>query len=96
MPPTARRRAASEAPTPPQPLDPVIERAEIRWREFETQNGEGRIALFLETLEDAEVMDDELAFEMLNILHTDAVKSGGRTRFAELVGDSASAARGVP
>ena len=83
--PTAPARAA-EAPTPPLPLDPVTERGESRWREFESQNGEGRIAVFFKTLEDAEVMTDDLAFEMLNILHTDAVKSGGRTRFAECVG----------
>src|SRR4051794_3876720 len=83
--PTAPARAA-EAPTPLLPPDPVTERAESRWREFESQNGSGRIALFLETLEDAEVMTDDMAFEMLSILHTDAVKSGGRTRFAECVG----------
>jgi len=77
---------ASEAPTPPLPLDPVTERGDSRWREFESQNDGGRIAVFLKTLEDAEVMTDDLAFEMLSILHTDAVKSGGRTRFAECVG----------
>jgi hypothetical protein len=82
--PTAPARAA-EAPTPPLPLDPATERGESRWREFESQNGGGRIAVFLKTLEDAEVMTDDLAFEMLNILHTDAVKSGGRRRFAECV-----------
>ena len=82
--PTAPVRAA-EAPTPPLPLDPATERGESRWREFESQNGGGRIAVFLKTLEDAEVMTDDLAFEMLNILHTDAVKSGGRRRFAECV-----------
>lgn len=83
--PTAPIRAA-EAPVPPPPLDPVAEKAESRWREFESQNSEGRIAVFLETLEDAEVMTDDLAFEMLSLLHTDAVNSGGRTRFAEWVG----------
>ncbi|MGO8896757.1 MAG: SEC-C metal-binding domain-containing protein [Isosphaeraceae bacterium] len=83
--PTAPARAA-EAPTPPLPLDPVTERRESRWREFESQNDGGRIAVFLKTLEDAELMTDDLAFEMLSILHTDAVKSGGRTRFAECVG----------
>jgi hypothetical protein len=82
--PTTPARAA-EAPTPPLPPDPATERGDSRWREFESQNGEGRIAVFLETLEDAEVMTDDLAFEMLSILHTDAVKSGGRTRFAECV-----------
>ena len=83
--PTAPARAA-KAPAPPPPLDPVTERGKSRWREFESQNGEGRIAVFFDTLEDAEVMTDELAFEMLSLLHTDAVKSGGHTRFAECVG----------
>jgi SEC-C motif len=82
--PTARARGA-KAPTRPVPLDPVAARAESLWRDFESQNGEDRLALFLKTLEDAEVMTDDLAFEMLSILHTDAVKSGGRTRFAECV-----------
>ena len=68
---TAPARGA-EAPTPPLPPDPVTERAESRWREFESQNGGGRIAVFLETLEDAEVMTDDMAFEMLSSLHTDA------------------------
>ncbi len=37
-----------------------------------------------------------MAFEMLNVLHTDAVKSGGRTRFAECVERTPRAlARGV-
>jgi hypothetical protein len=63
-----------------------MERGNSRWREFESRNGEDRIAVFLETVEDAEVITDDLAFEMLGILHTDAVKSGGRTRFAECVG----------
>ncbi len=83
--PNAPARAV-EAPAPPRPPDPVAERGESRWREFESQNDEGRIAVFLETLEDSELMDDEMAFEMLSILHSDAVQSGGRTRFAECVG----------
>lgn len=77
---------AVEAPVRPPPLDPISERRESRWQEFESQNGEGRVALFLQTLEDAEVMTDDLAFEMLSLLHTDAVESGSRTRFAECVG----------
>src|SRR5438105_1534893 len=63
--PIAPARAA-EAPTLPLEPDPVTERAESRWREFESQHGGGRIAVFLETLQDAEVMTDDLAFEMLN------------------------------
>jgi hypothetical protein len=76
---------ATEDPTPPLPPDPVTERGDKLWREFESQNGEGRIAVFLKTLEDAEVMTDGIAFEMLSVLHADAVKGGGRTRFAECV-----------
>jgi SEC-C motif len=77
---------AAKASTTPTPHDPVTERGNILWREFQSQTGEDRIAVFLKTVEDAEVMDHELAFEMLNILHEDAAKSGDRTRFAELVG----------
>ena len=83
--PPAPARAA-KAPKSPRPLDPVTERGDNLWREFESQNGEDRIAVFLKTLEDAEVMADDLAFEMLSVLHTDAMKSGGRIRFAECVG----------
>ena len=85
--PAAPARAAeAPAPAPPPPPDPAAEREDSRWREFESQNGEGRIAVFHETLEDAELMTDEMAFAMLGALHTDAVKSGERTRFAEFVG----------
>ncbi len=77
--------ASKKAPTPPRPHDPIAERAESLWKEFESRNGEDRIAVFLETLEDAEVMTDDMAFEMLQILHKDAVKSSNRARFAECV-----------
>src|SRR3954452_16556099 len=69
---------SSKAPTPALPPDPITERAESLWREFESQNGEGRIAVFSKVLEDAEVMTDDLAFEMLRIIYEDAVKSGDR------------------
>jgi hypothetical protein len=75
-----------KAPTPPRPLDPIAERGDILWREFESRDGEDRIAVFMKTLEDDEVMADDMAFEMLSVLHTDAVRSGSRTRFAECVG----------
>jgi hypothetical protein len=75
-----------EAPTPAPPLDPITERGNRLWGEFESRDEEGRIAVFLETLEDAEVMTDDMAFEMLNILRADAIKSGDRARVAEWVG----------
>jgi SEC-C motif len=78
--------ARDEETTVPAPLrDPADEKAESYWREFESQVGDDRIAVFLKALEDDEVMDDELAFEMLRILREEAVKRGGRTRFAEHV-----------
>jgi hypothetical protein len=76
---------APKAPEPPPPPDPIAERAQRRWDEFESQSDEGRIAVFLETLEDAEVMEDELAVEMLRRLHSDAVERGDRVRLSELV-----------
>ncbi len=41
--------------------------------------------MFFEALNDPEMISDELAFEMFQILHKDAVESGHRTRFAECV-----------
>ena len=82
--PTASARTP-QTPSHPLPLDPVTERGESCWREFESANDEGRIAVFKKTLEDAEVMTDDLAFEMLSILRGDAMKSTARTRFAECV-----------
>src|SRR5215469_13785448 len=52
---------ADEAPAAPVPPDPIAQRAEVHWQEFKAQKGDGRIAVFLETLEDVEVMDDDLA-----------------------------------
>ena len=76
---------ATRASKPPSPPDPVVERAERLWEEFESQSAEGRIAVFLEALEDAEAMDDSLAFEMLSRLHSDAMMCGGRRRYCEFV-----------
>jgi SEC-C motif len=67
---------------PPRPRDPAAERAHARWKEFESQDRTGRIAVFLKTLDDPELMEDEMAFEMLNRLHAEAVTAGERPRFA--------------
>jgi len=77
---------ATEPPADPRPPDPVAERGDALWQEFESQTGEGRIAVFHKTLEDDEVIEHDLAFEMLCMLHTDAVASGGRARFSDCVG----------
>jgi hypothetical protein len=75
----------SKAPKPPQPPDPIRERGEQIWGEFESSTEEGRIAIFLETLQDAEVMDDSLAYEMLSCLHSDATERGDRSSISERV-----------
>src|SRR5262249_53993615 len=73
-------------PEPSPPPDPITQRAEIRWKEFESSTEEGRIALFLETLEDTELMTDDMAFEMLSRIHQDALNRGDRGRIPALVG----------
>jgi hypothetical protein len=70
---------------PPGPPDPAKEKWETRWKEFESQEAVSRSAVFLRTLDDTELMTDEMAFEMLNRLHEDAVLAGEQARFAELV-----------
>jgi hypothetical protein len=56
-----------------------------RWEEFKAKDLEGRIAVYLATLEDKELMDDEMAFEMLNVLHDELAKANQRDRFPLLV-----------
>ena len=54
------------------PPDPHIEARnaafDARWEEFEKQDYEGQIALFLKTLDEKELMDDDMAFEMVDLL----------------------------
>ncbi len=72
-------------PTPAPPPDPRIEAINARWLEFKEATDEGRRVLFVKTLDEPELMDDEMAFEMLNKLYNSAVKSGERDRCEELL-----------
>jgi hypothetical protein len=56
-----------------------------RWEEFEAQDYEGRIRLFLQTLDEEDLMDDEMAFEMLNLIYYESVKRDERERFDGLI-----------
>ncbi|MDH3604892.1 MAG: SEC-C metal-binding domain-containing protein, partial [Candidatus Tectomicrobia bacterium] len=78
-------RPAAPPPAPPSPPDPRMEAINARWEAFEEQDYEGRIALFTETLDDAELMDDEMAFEMLNTLYSPTIEHDERDRFDALV-----------
>lgn len=82
--PTVPARA-EKAPAPAPPPDPITEKQDALWKKFESQTGEDRVATFLEALDDAEVMSDDLAFEMLQVIHPDAVVSDRRARLAECV-----------
>jgi hypothetical protein len=70
---------------PPEPPDPAMEKINARWREFEAQDPAGRVAVYRKALDEPELMEDEIAFEMLSCLHTDALQSGERSRFDEYV-----------
>ncbi len=85
--PSRRWTTADVDDTPPAPLprDPADERADAVWHEFEAADDEGRIEIFLKALDDAEVMDGQMAYGMLQVLHNEAIASGHRTRFATWV-----------
>ncbi len=51
---------------PKPPPDPRVQAWNARWEEFESANYEDRISLFTRTLDEPELMDGEMAFEMLN------------------------------
>ncbi len=69
---------------PPVPYDPRAEAWEARWQEFRLSNYESRIDLFTRTLDEPELMDEELAHEMLNELFSQAEARNQRDRFDEL------------
>lgn len=88
----ARRVAQAPEPLAPPPSDPHlapdpdIEALNARWEEFEAEDYEGQIALFSKTLdEESELMDDEMAFEMLNTIYLEAIEHNERDRFDALL-----------
>jgi hypothetical protein len=81
--PSSTEKLAPEKP--PRPRNPLQLKWDAIWNEFKSQQGEPREAVFLRTLDDNELMNDEAAFEMLNGLHEDAVARGERERFGRMV-----------
>ena len=61
---------------PPAPVDPRDLPRKARWKEFQFKDDKGRIDVFLKTLDDQELMTDEMAFEMLSQLRQEAVARG--------------------
>ena len=79
-----KRSPAALSPRLPPSADPRIQAFDERWEEFEAADYEARLALFLRTLDEPELMDGEMAFEMLNTLHSETAARQERYRFEEL------------
>ena len=59
--------------------------ARERWNEFEAADYENKISIYLKTLLDKILMDDEMAFEMLSEIHSEGTKRNESGRFVELL-----------
>jgi hypothetical protein len=84
-PPPAPAQVKAFQPPPPPPPDPHMEAINARWEAYEVLDYEGRMALFRQTLDEPELMDDEMAFEMLHNLYDSALKRDERDRFDTLI-----------
>lgn len=77
--------AAEAAASAPPPVDPVVEAIDAVYDAFEAADDEGRIALFYRTLEEGELMDGEMAFDMLSEINQTLIKRGERGRLDDMV-----------
>ncbi len=71
--------------TPRKETDPRIEAFNARLKDFEAADYEGKFNIFSRTLDDPELMDGEMAFEMLQDLFRYTIEHGERNRFDVLV-----------
>ena len=69
----------------PEPRDPKIDALNARWEAFETKDYEGQVALYLQTLNEPVLMDDDMASDMLSSLWSAAAEHGEMQRFCEWV-----------
>jgi hypothetical protein len=72
-------------PEGPKETDPHIEAINRRWEEFEAGDYESRIACYLQTLGEPDLMDGDLAFDMAEKIYFEAVRRGDLDRFTLLV-----------
>jgi hypothetical protein len=92
----ARRQAAKEipqelVPPPPVPLpsppsDLEAQDGDELWEAFKEADYEEKISLFEQTLEERELMDGGMAFNMLNEIYPEALEREERSRFDGLIG----------
>ena len=85
-PPMPVATPASKAVVATPPDDPHMEAIYARWNEFEEADEDLQPELFLKTLDEPELMDDEMAFEMLSTIFQSGCKSPERNRIEEFVG----------
>lgn len=65
--------------------NPHTKALDARWQEFEAQDYDDQIAVFLKTLEEPDLMDDQMAFEMLDTIHGTTKEPEQRNRYDALV-----------
>ncbi len=82
--PTTEREASVREESSKSLPDLDIDAWNQRYDEFEAADYEERIALFKRTLDESELMNDEMAFEMLYRLFEETAKRGERERFDKL------------
>jgi hypothetical protein len=81
----ADRQSAGDEKTRERKSEPRVEAGGVRWREFAAAHYEDKLALFIRTLDDPELMDAEMAFAMLNEIFRHSAERGERDRFDALV-----------
>jgi len=77
--------AAEATAGAPPPVDPVVEAINAVYEAFEAADDEGKIALFYRTLEEGELMDGEMAFDMLSEINQILIERGERGRLDDMV-----------
>jgi hypothetical protein len=87
--PVSKAQPTSDAPEreerPKPPPDPRVEAWNARYDEFEAGDYEERIAIFNRTLDERELMDGEMAFEMFTKLFEQAAERDDHDRYDSLV-----------
>lgn len=88
--PNAHARLSPTGDTPKfnadEPLDPHVEAINARWEAFEALDDyEEQIALFIQTLDEDGLMDEEMAFDMLSTIDEHSLEHGDHDRLDALL-----------
>jgi hypothetical protein len=72
-------------PAPPEEPDPLREKRDQWWKEFQAADFEGRVNRFKTALDQPDLLDDDVAFESLNFIRRTANGPEQRERFNAVV-----------